>query len=76
MRQTVASQFGSINGALLGSANSIANSAAAINSTPSPQSVDQQVHIEASFPGVSVASEIEDALNSLITQAAQYNIKR
>lgn len=40
------------------------------------EALEQQVHIEASFPGVSVAQEIEDALNSLITQAAQYNIKR
>lgn len=74
MRQTVAAQFGSINGNLAGTVSSITNQAAP--PVASTQPVDQQVHIEASFPGVSVAQEIEDALNSLITQAAQYNIKR
>lgn len=74
MRQTVAAQFGSINGSLAGVTNSITHQAAP--PVASTQPVDQQVHIEASFPGVSVAQEIEDALNSLITQAAQYNIKR
>lgn len=32
----------------------------------------QQVSIEASFPNVSVASEIEDAFNDLLNRAAQY----
>lgn len=32
----------------------------------------QQVKIEASFPNVSVASEIEDAFNDLLNRAAQY----
>lgn len=39
------------------------------------ETLDQQVHIEANFPGVSVASEIEDAFNQLVTQAAQYRIR-
>lgn len=36
------------------------------------QQVDQQVSIEATFPNVSVAAEIEEALNNLINQAVQY----
>lgn len=75
MRQTVAAQFGSINGSLAGTASAIVSQAAQTPAPAQSQAVDQQVHIEASFPGVSVAQEIEDALNSLITQAAQYNIK-
>lgn len=74
MRQTVAAQFGSINGSLLGATSGISSAAQAFST--SSQVVDQNVKIEASFPGVSVAQEIEDALNSLITQAAQYNIKK
>ena len=34
--------------------------------------LEQQVHIEASFPGVSDHSEIEEAFNNLVNQAAQY----
>lgn len=75
MRRTVMGQFGSLNGALAGVTNGIAG-AASIIAPQSAQSVDQNVRIEASFPGVSVAGEIEEALNSLITQAAQYNIKK
>lgn len=74
MRQTVQSQFGGINGSLLGVTRGIASAAQTFSHES--QTVDQQVRIEASFPGVSVAQEIEDALNSLITQAAQYNIKK
>ena len=33
--------------------------------------VQQDVHIEASFPNVSVASEIEDALNNLVNETIQ-----
>lgn len=33
---------------------------------------EQNVKIEATFPGVSVASEIEEALNNLVVEAAQY----
>lgn len=36
------------------------------------QPVAQDVKIEASFPGVSVASEIEEAFNNLVNQAVQY----
>lgn len=75
MRKTVMGQFSSLNGALAGVTNGIAG-AASIIAPQSAQSVDQNVRIEASFPGVSVAGEVEEALNSLITQAAQYNIKK
>lgn len=75
MRQTVASQLGSLNTSLFASAAGI-SSLAQPPAQNEAQTVDQQVRIEASFPGVSVAQEIEDALNSLITQAAQYNLKR
>jgi hypothetical protein len=34
--------------------------------------LEQQVHIEASFPGVSDRNELEEAFNNLINQAAQY----
>lgn len=37
-----------------------------------PSVVQQEVKIEASFPGVSVASEIEEAFNNLVNQAVQY----
>lgn len=75
MRQTVAGQLGSLNGALSASVGNI-SSIASYTPEPTSQAVDQQVRIEASFPGVSVAKEVEDALNDLINQAAQYNIKK
>jgi hypothetical protein len=37
-----------------------------------PQSVEQSVHIEASFPGISDRNEIEEAFNNLINTASQY----
>jgi hypothetical protein len=36
------------------------------------QTVEQNVHIEASFPGVQDRYEIEEAFNTLINQASQY----
>lgn len=36
------------------------------------QQLDQQVHIDATFPNVSVAAEIEEAFNNLVNQAVQY----
>lgn len=78
MRQTVGAQLGSLNGSLAGVTNSIASSVSSpvTNNTNNDNSVQQEVHIEASFPGVSVAQEIEDAFNSLLNQVAQYNIKK
>lgn len=43
-----------------------------INLNNQNQVAAQQVSIEASFPNVSVASEIEDAFNDLLNRAAQY----
>ena len=43
-----------------------------INLNDQNQIAAQQVSIEASFPNVSVASEIEDAFNDLLNRAAQY----
>ena len=43
-----------------------------INLNDQNQVAAQQVSIEASFPNVSVASEIEDAFNDLLNRAAQY----
>jgi hypothetical protein len=34
--------------------------------------LEQQVHIEASFPGVQDRNEIEEAFNTLINRASQY----
>ena len=38
--------------------------------------LEQQVHIEASFPNVSSHSEIEEAFNNLVNQASQYANRR
>ena len=40
--------------------------------TNNSQMLEQQVHIEASFPGVTERNEIEEAFNNLINRAAQY----
>jgi hypothetical protein len=43
----------------------------------SHEAMEQNVHIEANFPGVSSSNEIEEAFNNLINQASQYaNRKR
>lgn len=36
--------------------------------------LEQNVHIEASFPNINTAAEVEAALNSLIVQAAHYSV--
>ena len=36
------------------------------------EALEQNVHIEASFPNVSDHNEIEEALNNLINRASQY----
>lgn len=61
-------------GALTAAANAIAKLAngAIPQTTQSEQiPVQQDVHIEATFPNVSVASEIEDALNNLVNETVQ-----
>jgi hypothetical protein len=34
--------------------------------------LEQNVHIEASFPGITEHNELEQAFNNLVNQAAQY----
>ena len=61
-------------GALAAAANAITKLAngAIPQTTQSEQiPVQQDVHIEATFPNVSVASEIEDALNNLVNETIQ-----
>lgn len=61
-------------GALTTAANAIAKLAnGSIPQTGQTEQipVQQDVHIEASFPNVSVASEIEDALNNLVNETIQ-----
>jgi len=36
------------------------------------QIIEQQVHIEANFPGISDRNELEEAFNNLINKASQY----
>ena len=43
-----------------------------VNNSSVSQAVDQNVHIEASFPNVSDRLEIEEAFNTLINKASQY----
>ena len=42
------------------------------NISTTPDTVEQKVHIEASFPGVKNSNEIEEALNNLVNAASQY----
>lgn len=42
----------------------------------STETIDQNVHIEASFPGVQTASEIEHALNNIVNMAAQRAMRK
>ena len=61
-------------GALTAAANAIAKLAnGSIPQTNQSEQipVQQDVHIEATFPNVSVASEIEDALNNLVNETVQ-----
>ena len=37
-----------------------------------PQTLEQQVHIEVSFPNVSDRNEIEEAMTNLINRASQF----
>lgn len=69
MRDIVNAQIATAQGAMLGGLPQMAGKS-------EPTTVQQDVKIEASFPGVSVASEIEEAFNNLINQVAQYRIKK
>lgn len=52
--------------------SSLASSATNVNSNSETTPVQQEVHIDASFPGVSVASEIEEALSNIVNETVQY----
>lgn len=45
--------------------------AGGFNSSIANGTLDQNVHIEATFPGVTSSIEIQDALNNLVNMAAQ-----
>lgn len=70
------SMSSSIAGMILGNAGAQMNSlskaitTAAISSIPTL--LQQEVHIDASFPGVTSAQEIENALNNIVNDVAQY----
>lgn len=69
MRELIAEKALTINTRALGAT-------AVETATSAAQLIDQNVKIEATFPGVSVAAEVEEALNNLLIQVAQYNIKK
>lgn len=73
IRGIVQSQIGAVELGMIGKTGRIADIAPFIPKSEN-QSVDQTVHIDASFPGVSAAAEIETALNNLIVQAAHYSL--
>lgn len=73
IRGVVQSQIGAVELGMIGKTGRIADITPYIPK-PETQSVDQTVHIDASFPGVSAAAEIETALNNLIVQAAHYSL--
>lgn len=69
MRDIVKMKMSSINGTL-GKKTSGVVDKTIINKDI--QQIEQQVHIDATFPNVSVASEIEEAFSNLVNQAVQY----
>lgn len=73
IRGVVQSQIGAVELGMIGKTGRIADITPYIPKAET-QSVDQTVHIDASFPGVSAAAEIETALNNLIVQAAHYSL--
>lgn len=73
IRGIVQSQIGAVELGMIGKTGRIADITPFIPKSEN-QSVDQTVHIDASFPGVSAAAEIETALNNLIVQAAHYSL--
>lgn len=69
MRDSVSAKIAAINSRAFGAAN-------AQMIQDKTQTIEQTVHIDATFPNVSVAAEIEEAFNTLLNQVAQYNIKK
>lgn len=47
-----------------------------VDSNSTIETIDQNVHIEASFPGVKTATEIEQALNNVVNMAAQRAMRK
>ena len=76
VRGQIDAQFGAVDSRLFAKTGRVADEITPVIPKTETDAVgDQKVYIEANFPGVSVASEIEDALNSLVVQAAQYQSK-
>ena len=69
MRDIVRMKMSSINGTLGKQTSGVVNKTIVNKDI---QQVEQQVHIDATFPNVSVASEIEEAFSNLVNQAVQY----
>ena len=51
-------------------------SAISMNGAIGNNTLDQNVHIEATFPGVTSSIEIQDALNNLVNMASQKVLQR
>lgn len=62
----------SIAGTAMGQIHNLANAFHVPSYQSAPQTLQQDVHIEASFPGVQSAFEIETALNNIINDVSQY----
>jgi hypothetical protein len=73
MRNIVAAQMGNQSASLARATSGSIGSIKSI-STVGPNGEIQPVVIHADFPNVQVAAEIEQAFNSLLNRAAQYNI--
>ena len=61
-----------ITGNALGQMGNLANAFYVNKYTAKPQELQQNVHIEASFPGVQSAFEIETALKNIVNDVSQY----
>lgn len=69
MREVVRMKMSGLDNALGSKANEVVKKTVVNKDI---QQVDQQVHIDATFPNVSVAKEIEEAFSNLVNQAVQY----
>lgn len=69
MREVVRMKMSGLDSALGSKANEVVKKTVVNKDI---QQVDQQVHIDATFPNVSVAKEIEEAFSNLVNQAVQY----
>lgn len=61
-----------ITGTALGQIGNLANAFSLMRYQMNPQSLQQDVHIEATFPGVQSAFEIETALKNIVNDVSQY----